>query len=71
MGALAFLLGFGLVWYLWWMAAVALAGLVLCLLVRSLDDETEFLIPATTVEATERALRRIASSPYNASQVSQ
>jgi cytochrome o ubiquinol oxidase subunit 1 len=34
-------LGFGMVWHMWWLAALALAGIVACLAVRSFDTAIE------------------------------
>lgn len=64
MGGLAFLLGFGLVWYLWWLAVVSLLGLILCLIVRSGDEETEQTIPAAVIEAAEHPLPSPVFAPF-------
>ena len=34
-------LGFGMVWHMWWLAALALAGIAACLVMRSLDTAIE------------------------------
>ena len=34
-------LGFGMVWHMWWFAALALAGIAACLVMRSLDTAIE------------------------------
>lgn len=64
MGGLAFLLGFGLVWYLWWLAIVSFLGLILCLIVRSWDEGTEQTIPAVVIEAAEHTLRSPVFAPF-------
>lgn len=37
-------LGFGMVWHMWWLAALALASIVVCLAVRSFDTAIEHRI---------------------------
>ena len=57
MGGLTFILGFSLVWYLWWAAILALAGLVGCVITRSWDQQTEEELSAQAVQAIEANLR--------------
>ena len=52
-GVLAFLFGFAMVWYIWWLAIVSFLGLVLTVIGRSLDDHTHYAIPAVEVERIE------------------
>jgi len=49
MGGFAFVFGFAMIWYIWWLAA--LCGLVMWALMiwRSSDDESEMVIPAAEV----------------------
>lgn len=49
----AFIGGFAIVWHIWWLAIVGLVGIITCLVVRSLDSETEYIIPATEVARLE------------------
>jgi cytochrome o ubiquinol oxidase subunit I len=61
-GAAAFLFGFGMVWYLWWLVAASLLTIAAALVVRSSTDDTEFVIPASQVAAMEaQRLRDVAS----------
>ncbi|MGM0562386.1 MAG: cytochrome o ubiquinol oxidase subunit I [Pseudomonadota bacterium] len=53
LGALAFLLGFAVVWHIWWLAIAALAAIVGTVIARSFDDDCEFVLPAEEVERTE------------------
>jgi cytochrome o ubiquinol oxidase subunit 1 len=53
-GGFAFLLGFGLVWYMWWLAIVGLVGIIACIMVRMSEREVEFCIPAATAEALSK-----------------
>lgn len=51
----AFLIGFGLVWHMWWLAIVGFVAVVVFMLVRFSDDNTERLITAAEVEKMEAA----------------
>jgi len=50
-----FLIGFAMVWQIWWLAAVGLIGAIACVIIRSFDEETEYVIPAGQVEKMETA----------------
>jgi cytochrome o ubiquinol oxidase subunit 1 len=54
----AFILGFGLVWHIWWLAAVALIGILGALIIRLSNDDTEYIIPAKAVEKIEQSRRK-------------
>jgi len=41
-GVLSFLLGFGVIWYIWWLAAASAIGIVACAVVRLFDKHTEY-----------------------------
>jgi cytochrome o ubiquinol oxidase subunit 1 len=56
MGALGLVLGFALVWHIWWLAAAGLAGMIATFIRRSFDADTEYVIGAEEVARTE-ALR--------------
>jgi len=48
-GGLAFVFGFGLVWYIWWLAMIGAFGIIVCVIARSFDEDTEYLISAAEV----------------------
>lgn len=52
-GSLCFLVGFGMVWHMWWMAILGVLGVIICLIIRSMDDETEFIISAKELAQLE------------------
>jgi cytochrome o ubiquinol oxidase subunit 1 len=52
-GASAFLAGFGLVWYIWWLSALGMLGILVAVITRALDDDTDYIIPAAEVERIE------------------
>jgi cytochrome o ubiquinol oxidase subunit 1 len=51
----AFLIGFGLVWHIRWLAIVGFVAIVTFMLVRFTDDNTERIITAAEVEKMETA----------------
>jgi cytochrome o ubiquinol oxidase subunit 1 len=52
---LAFLFGFAMVWYIWWLACASFRGTVLTIIIRSTDEKTEYIIPAAEVQRIEDA----------------
>lgn len=53
----AFMAGFGLVWHMWWLAAVGLIVVIVVMAVRSMDEHTEYVITAEEVAKMEKARR--------------
>ena len=49
----AFLFGFALVWHIGWMGYLGFVGIIVTLIVRSFEKDTEYRIPAAEVERTE------------------
>lgn len=49
----SFLVGFGLIWHIWWLAGISLIGLLTIIIVRSLDDDVEYKITAARVAKIE------------------
>jgi len=54
-GILAFTFGFAIVWYIWWLTIASALGILLFIIIRSADDDTEIVIPATEVQRMEEA----------------
>ncbi|MGA7577992.1 MAG: cytochrome o ubiquinol oxidase subunit I [Desulfobaccales bacterium] len=52
-GGLAFVFGFALIWYIWWLAILAALGILFTVIARSIDDDTHYTIPAAEVERIE------------------
>lgn len=48
-----FLASFGFVWHIIWLIALGLLGTVVCIIVYSFEDETEYVLPAAEVEKLE------------------
>lgn len=56
MGVFALCLGFGLIWYIWWLAAVGAIGLFASVLYRSFDYDIDYYVSAAEVEKTEQEI---------------
>jgi len=56
LGVAALILGFAMVWHIWWMAALGFLGLVVTVIARSFEEDTEYTIPAEEVERIENEL---------------
>jgi cytochrome o ubiquinol oxidase subunit 1 len=52
-GVFAFLFGFAMVWYIWWLAILAALVLLSTVIARGSDDDTEYVISAAEVEQIE------------------
>ena len=53
-GVFSFLFGFGIVWYMTWLAILGFAGALVCMIVRLCGKDQEYTIPAAEVERMER-----------------
>jgi cytochrome o ubiquinol oxidase subunit 1 len=49
----AFLFGFAIIWHVWWLAALSLVGVIISTLVRLNNDDTEYIVPASTIAKLE------------------
>jgi len=52
-GAFGFVFGFALVWHIWWLFAVSLIAMIVTLIVRSYDNDTDYYVPAAEVARIE------------------
>ena len=55
LGALSVAVGFGMIWYVWWLAILAFVGIVAVVIVHSFNYARDFHIPAAKVTAIEDA----------------
>jgi cytochrome o ubiquinol oxidase subunit 1 len=53
-----FILGFAMVWHIWWLAIAGLLGAIIVIIIRSLDENTEYILKASEVEEIEASLGR-------------
>jgi cytochrome o ubiquinol oxidase subunit 1 len=52
-GVLSFIFGFAMVWYIWWLAVISALGMLVTVIIRSADDNTDYPVPAAEVERIE------------------
>ena len=57
--ALSTAAGFGMIWYMWWLAAIALIGVVVVAIWHTFNYDRDFYIPVEEVVATESERRRL------------
>lgn len=48
-GSFIFLFGFGIIWHMWWLMIIGLAGAIISLIIRTTNDNTTYIIPAAEV----------------------
>ena len=59
LAGLALVLGFGMVWYMWWLAALSFAGLLAVALGHTFNFKRDYFIPADEVTRTENERRQL------------
>jgi cytochrome o ubiquinol oxidase subunit 1 len=55
----AFVIGFAMVWHMFLLAAVALVAILACVIIRTFDEDTEYVLPASKVKELEAARGRL------------
>lgn len=56
--AFAFLAGFGFVWHMHWLAAVSIVGVIICVIVRTFNDDIEYTLTAAEIKQMEESRRK-------------
>ncbi|HSX28596.1 MAG TPA: cytochrome o ubiquinol oxidase subunit I [Candidatus Saccharimonadales bacterium] len=56
--ASAFACGFAAIWHIPWLAAIGVCGVIIAVIVRINDDDTEQILSAATIKKTEETLAR-------------
>ncbi|HVZ12270.1 MAG TPA: cbb3-type cytochrome c oxidase subunit I [Patescibacteria group bacterium] len=51
--AFVFLIGFGMVWHLFWLVAIGFIGGIVCVIIRTFDEDTEYVVTAEQVKKME------------------
>ncbi len=51
----AFCVGFGLIWYMFWLAIVGVVGILACLIIRLADHDTTYYVSVKEIEKIEAA----------------
>ncbi|AXJ97206.1 MULTISPECIES: cytochrome o ubiquinol oxidase subunit I [unclassified Sphingomonas] len=59
LAGLALALGFGMVWYMWWLAALSFAGLLIVAVGHTFNFKRDYFIPADEVTRTESERRQL------------
>lgn len=54
LAAFVFLVGFGFIWQIMWLVVLGIVGAIVCLLIRSFDEHTEYVLKAEEVAVLER-----------------
>ena len=54
--AIAF--GFGMIWYMWWLAAIAFVGMIATAIIHTFNYDRDYYIPAEEVAEIEDARTR-------------
>lgn len=50
-----FIIGFAMVWHLYWLAVLGIIAAIACTVIRTFDEHSEYEIPAAEVERMEKA----------------
>ena len=53
MSVAAGIVGFALIWHIWWLAVIGLLAVVGTFIVRSCDDDIDYYVPAAEVARIE------------------
>jgi cytochrome o ubiquinol oxidase subunit 1 len=56
--AFGFIASFAFVWHIYWLAAIGILGVIITLVIRLSDDDTEYTLPASKVAEMEAAAKR-------------
>nr|WP_199066665.1 cytochrome o ubiquinol oxidase subunit I [Chromobacterium sp. ASV5] len=54
-GGFSTLLGFAMIWHIWWLALLSLVGIFACMLARAYDGDKDYYVQPEEVAAIERA----------------
>jgi cytochrome o ubiquinol oxidase subunit 1 len=55
--AAAFLMGFGLIWHIWWLAVISLLALIVIVIWKTHDEDSEMTLSAKEVFEIDQKLR--------------
>jgi cytochrome o ubiquinol oxidase subunit 1 len=58
-GILSLFLGFGVIWHIWWLVLGCLFLIITSLIIRLTEDDTDYYLKASEIEATEKKLRAV------------
>ena len=52
-GAFSLVMGFALIWHIWWLAIVGLVGIIATYIRHTFNDDVDYYVPVSVVEQTE------------------
>jgi len=52
-GVFSLVLGFAAIWYIWWLAAIGLLGVIVTVILRSANDDVDYYVPVSEVTRIE------------------
>lgn len=52
-GAFSLVMGFALIWHIWWLAIVGLVGIIATYIRHTFNDDVDYYVPVEVVEKTE------------------
>jgi cytochrome o ubiquinol oxidase subunit 1 len=52
-GAFSLVMGFALIWHIWWLAIVGLVGIIATYIRHTFNDDVDYYVPVAVVEQTE------------------
>ncbi|MFZ0565328.1 MAG: cytochrome o ubiquinol oxidase subunit I [Chlamydiales bacterium] len=52
-GVFSFIFGFGVIWHMFWLSAISLIAIVVCVIIRLSQKETEYVVSAKEIEEIE------------------
>lgn len=51
--AFATVMGFALIWHIWWLAGVSFLGMIVSWIVKSFDEDVDYYVPVAEVQKIE------------------
>ncbi|MCB8880250.1 cytochrome o ubiquinol oxidase subunit I [Acidisoma cellulosilytica] len=49
------IMGFAMIWYIWWLAILSVVGIILTLIIRTCNDDIDYYVPGEEVARIEKA----------------
>jgi cytochrome o ubiquinol oxidase subunit 1 len=53
-GGFSFIFGFSMIWHIYWLGIIGLIGVIICVIARGTNDDTEYVVPASEIEKIEK-----------------
>ncbi len=50
----AFVVAFAIVWHIWWLATLGIVGVISIIIIRSMDEQPDYVLPAKEVEKLDK-----------------